>query len=271
MTHYVFTMTAGRTGTAWLAKLFAANFDCIAKHEYLNFGEFGIYSQDVGLMGAFNQWGNKDRVQAFWKRKFDLIPKCSMYVETNHALGKCGLIENLQILPEGSEVTIVTLRRNWLRQAMSYLTRYDFYNMSTVWLWYLDPRYRNVIVQSKPFRDMGMLGNIVWYIAEVETRQAYYRQLFGDKYRFVDVHLENATSHAGASALLKQFGHDGTVSLPEKANANPDVKPPIEEARVEALIKRIQFDPEELARAYIDAGRRLDVRRDAPKSGASAS
>ena len=100
MTHYVFTMTAGRTGTAWLAKLFAANIDCIAKHEYLNFGEFGIYSQDVGLMGAFNQWGNKERVQTFWKRKFDLIPKCSMYVETNHALalgGKAAVCEVQQL------------------------------------------------------------------------------------------------------------------------------------------------------------------------------
>jgi len=266
MTHYVFTMTAGRTGTAWLAKLFAANFDCIARHEHLNFGEFGIYSQDVGLMGAFNHWGNKERVQNFWKRKFDLIPKCSMYVETNHALGKCGLIENLHLLPEDADVTIITMRRDWLRQAMSYLNRYDFFNYSTIWLWYLDMRYRNNIVQSKSFQEMGMIGHIIWYMAEVETRQEYYRQLFGDRYRFVDAQLENATSHAGASALLKVFDHNGPVTLPEKANANPETKPPIEEERVAEIIDRIKFDSEELAAAYIAAGRRLDVRRDAPKA-----
>ncbi len=271
MTHFVFTMTAGRTGTAWLAKLFAANFDCIARHEYRNFGEFGIYSQDVGLMGAFNHWGNRERVQAFWRRKFSLIPKCSMYVETNHALAKCGLIENLHMLPEDAEVTIVTLRRDWLGQAMSYLNRYDFYNLSTVWLWYLDMNYRNAIVQSKPFVEMGQLGHIMWYMAEVETRQAYYRQLYGDRYRFIDAKLEHITTQTGASDLLAHFGHTGPKFLPEKANANLEANPPIDTSGVETLIGRIRFDPEDLAANYIKSGRRLDAAQDIPKKAASRS
>jgi len=260
MAHYVFTMTAGRTGTAWLADLFAANFECIARHEYLNFGEFGIYSQDVGLMGAFNHWGNKERVQAFWKRKFGLIPKCELYVETNHALGKCGLIENLGMLGENIDVSIVMLQRDWVAQAMSYFRRHDFLNMSTVWLWYLDMRYQNVIIKPKHFVELGMLGQVIWYIAEVEARQAYYQLLYGDKYRFIEAKLEHVTTHAGATELLKPFGFAGPIRLPEKKNANPDIKAPIDEERVRKLVNRIQFDSAEIAKRYIDSGRRLDVR-----------
>jgi len=263
MTHYVFTMTAGRTGTAWLTKLFASNFDCIARHEYLGFGEFGIYSQDVGLMGAFNHWGNKERVQEFWRRKFSLIPKCSMYVETNHALAKCGLIENLGMLPDDAEVSIVTLRRNWLKQAMSYFTRHDFANYSTIWLWYLDMRYQNRIVSGKPFASHGLLGHVIWYIAEVEARQAYYRQMFGNRFRFIDAKLEEITTPKGAKRLLGEFGHTGEITLPEKTNANADIKPPIDESRVQALIDRIEFDADAIAKAYIEKGRRLDVRAEA--------
>ncbi len=262
MTKFVFTLTAGRTGTAWLADLFEVNFNCIARHEYLNFGDIGLRTQDIGIMQAFNEWGNKDRVKNFWRRKFGLIPKCGMYVETNHALAKCGLVENLDMLPEGSDVTFITLRRGWLKQAMSYLTRYDFHNMTVPWQWYLDMRYQNRIVPTDHFADKGMAGHVVWYMAEVEARQAYYRILFGDRYRFVDAKLETITTQMGARSLLKQFGLDSPVHLPEKINANRSNMPPIEEKRVKAFIERIKFDPEILAKKYIDAGRRLDVRSD---------
>jgi len=262
MTRYVFTITAGRTGTAWLAQLFAANLDCVAHHEFLNFGEFGIRSQDVGLMGAFNHWGNGERVQQFWRRKFGMIPDCDIYVETNHALAKCGLIENLGMLPEGADISIITLQRDWLPQAMSYLRRYDFFNMSTVWLWYLDMRYQNRIVSPTPFTGKGVLGQIAWYMAEMEARQAYYRQLYGDRYRFIDAKMEEVTTEDGARALLELFGHKGAVELPEKANANPATPSPIDEAEVRAFINRLKFDPEDLARKYILSGRRLDIRGD---------
>lgn len=263
MSDYVYTLTAGRTGTAWLAKLFAANFECISRHEFMNFGEFGILSQDVGLMGAFNHWGNGQRIQHFWRRKFSLIPACPLYVETNHALAKCGLIENLSMLPDDAAVTIITLRRDWLAQASSYIARHDFANYSTVWLWYLDARYQNIIISAEPFAELGQLGHIAWYIAEMEARQAYYALLYRGRYRFIDVRLEEVTTHGGAQRLLRHFGHTGPVELPPRANANTDRPAPAVEAEMKTLIERINFDATELAQAYIDAGRRLDVREGA--------
>lgn len=259
MAKYVFTMTAGRTGTNWLANLFADNFNCTAVHEYLGFGDFGVRSQDIGTMQTFNQWGNNARVQGFWKRKFSLIPECQMYVEANHALAKCGLIENLHMLGDDAEIYIITMRRNWLKQAMSYLTRYDFHNYTVPWAWYLDMRYQNRIVPSEKFIDKGMVGHVVWYILEVEARQEYYRRLYGDKYKFVDAKLETAVTQMGARSMLKHFGHQGAVRLSEKANANPANMPPIPEERVKAFIDRVQFDAEKLVDDYLRAGRRLDM------------
>jgi len=262
MTHYVFTMTAGRTGTDWLAKLFATNLNCVAKHEYRAFGDFGVRTQDVGLMHMFNQLGNTDEVRDFWRRKFSLIPETPLYVEANHALAKCGLIENLDMLPEGSHVSIITLRRDWLRQAMSYLNRHDFANYSTVWLWYLDSNYQNNIVSPTPFANLAVIGHILWYMAEVEARQAYYRQLYADRYRFIDLTLEDMATPVGAHKLLALFGHEGTVMLPEVANANLNSQSPNNEDQIEALIERVKFDPETLAQNYIEAGRRLHVRNE---------
>ena len=266
MSKYVFTMTAGRTGTAWLADLFDVNFNCTSVHEYLNFGDIGLRSQDIGIMQAFNEWGNNDRVKIFWKRKFSLVPQCDLYVETNHALGKCGLIENLEMLPEGSDISIITMRRNWLKQTMSYLDRFDFHNYTVPWQWYLDMRYQNRIVPASPFKDKGMLGHVVWYVAEVEARQAYYRQMFGDRYNFVDAKLESATTQKGAQKLLARFGHEGPVFMPDKTNTKGGSKSGFDPKMVGDFIERIKFDPEELAADYIKNGRRLDERFQVPQN-----
>ena len=265
MTKFVFTMTAGRTGTSWLRDLFDVNFKCVAVHEYLNFGDIGLRSQDIGIMQAFNEWGNNERVKTFWRRKFQLLPNCDFYVETNHGLGKCGLIENLEMLPEGSDISIITMRRNWLKQAMSYLDRFDFHNYTVPWQWYLDMRYQNRIIPAGPFKEKGMLGHVVWYIAEVEARQAYYRQLYGDKYNFIDAKLESSTTQQGAQKLLAHFGHQGQAYLPAKTNANKGTTSGFDPEMVRQFIERIHFDSEKIASEYIANGRRLDVRFQLPE------
>lgn len=260
MTKYVFTVTGGRTGTNWLADLFRDNLNCTSVHEYLDFGHAGILTQDIGIMQTFNHWGNNKRIKAFWRRKFSLIPECDMYVETNHALAKCGLIENLHMLPEGSDISIITMNRGRLRQVMSYLVRYDFHTMTIPWNWYLDMRYNNIIVPPDHFVGRGMAGHAIWYTLEMEARQEYYRRMFGDKYRFIDAKLESAVTQMGARSLLKHFGHEGAVRLSEKVNSNPPNMPPISEERVEHFLNHIRFDADAVVDNYLAKGRRLDVR-----------
>lgn len=257
---YVFTITAGRTGTAWLTQLFDLNFECTAVHEYLNFGDIGIRSPDIGIMQAFNHWGNNDRVRNFWQKKLSLLPKTGLYVETNHALTKGGLIENIDFLPADAEVFFVAMRRNWTRQALSYLNRYDFSNFTTVWQWYLDHRYALNIVPSEQLYATGMLGSILWYIIEVETRQAYYRQLYSDRFTFIDSTLEQATTMRGAQELLAPLGHTGSVYMPEKTNVNAAKGSPFTPEQIDAVVAKIAFDAEKMAASFIASGRRLGDR-----------
>lgn len=257
---YVFTITAGRTGTAWLTQLFDLNFECKSVHEYLQFGDIGRRSPDIGVMQAFNHWGNNMRVQQFWKHKLAILPKTPLYVETNHALAKCGLIENLDSLPKDADVTFVMMKRDWVKQAMSYINRHDFVNYTTIWQWYLDPRYALTMVPFNAFKGKGQVRMVLWYIAEVEARQAYYKRLYGDKFKFVEAKLEDATTKTGATELLSHFGHKGAVYLPEKANASVNTRDVVDRQFVRDYVERIKFDADSIAERFIDQGLRLGSR-----------
>ena len=90
----IFTLSAGRTGTAWLSDFLAVNFKCDALHEPLGIEDFGNRMPDIKIMRSFNETGNNAIVKNFWKRKLSMLTS-NMHIETNHTLGKCGLIENI--------------------------------------------------------------------------------------------------------------------------------------------------------------------------------
>jgi hypothetical protein len=43
----IFTLSAGRTGTAWLSDFLAVNFNCDALHEPLGIEDFGNRMPDI--------------------------------------------------------------------------------------------------------------------------------------------------------------------------------------------------------------------------------
>jgi hypothetical protein len=92
----IFTLSAGRTGTAWLSAFLAVNFNCYALHEPLSIEDFGNRMPDIKIMRSFNEAGNNAIVKDFWKRKLSMLSP-NMHTETNHTLGKCGLIENISL------------------------------------------------------------------------------------------------------------------------------------------------------------------------------
>ena len=90
----IFTLSAGRTGTAWLSDFLAVNFTCDALHEPLGIEDFGNRMPDIKIMRSFTKTGNNAIVTDFWKRKLSMLTS-NMHIETNHTLAKCGLIENM--------------------------------------------------------------------------------------------------------------------------------------------------------------------------------
>jgi hypothetical protein len=255
---YLFTLTAGRTGTAWLAEFLRANLGAPAIHEPLAIDDFGTNMPDIRTMRAFNDRGLDDIVRAFWTRKLAAIAAQPAYVETNHTLAKCGLIESLATSDLRHRTKVVILTRDKAAQAISHLVRADFDHATIEWQWYLSPGYRNLIVSPKAFSSLGALSKPLWYVYEMEARQHYYRQQYSGRVEFVDVSLEAATTTAGAAGLLEQLGHPRQAVLPPPTNTTPSAPEPIKN-RVRELVRNAQIDAADLARKYIAAGRRLDV------------
>lgn len=263
---FVFTITTGRSGSAYLAALLGENLeDAAVFHERTGWLNFGVVTPDLSDFTFFNSLGNVAKVQAFWKRKFrrDLAGPKRVHAEASHLLAKAGLLENIGLLTgKGATVEVVLLNRDVLATLWSFYNRFDFVNNGLAWAFYLDISYPNIIVNPEPFRAHGVAGRALWYIFEMRTRAAYYRRLMDgqDGVRFHAVDLAGIAEPDGARALL-----DGMELTP----ARPVVCPPPrnetaqnffgdkEKDALTRLVSRFSFDEEELALAYIDSGRRL--------------
>lgn len=254
---FYFTLTAGRTATAWLAQLLGQNMAVPSLHEPLGVDDFGTRMPDIRTMRSFNTYGLDRTVTDFWHKKFRNLN--GPLIETNHTLGKCGLIECLAEDPISDRTAIIVLRRNLVDQCVSYIMRGDFANMTLEWQWYLSPNYPNVMVKSDLFSPLGQIGRALWYCLEMETRQAYYLQKFRNRLRFIEARVEDIVTPTGAEKFLKELGHSGPVALPERVNANqvdPQTQAALKE-QVARTLESLDFDPEGIARAYIQRGRTL--------------
>ncbi len=218
-----FTLTAGRTGSNWLADFLTANTPTEAFHERRGIKDFGVHMPDIRIMRSFNTFGLDSDVREFWQRKLDLLPQDALYAETNHTLGKCGLIESLATHERAQDACIFILRRDMAKQCASYVRRGDFRHLTSVWQWYLSQTYPNNIV---PFETFGggeaRFGAEMWYTCEMACRQYYYQTVYASYLKFIPVELETVTTALGARALLEQLGYSHAPILPSKVNHTPE-------------------------------------------------
>ncbi len=252
-----FAITAGRTGTAWLADFLSLNIGIKCIHEPSGILDFGVNMPDIKTMRAFNEWGNCELVKDFWKRKIQNVMQSDEYAETNHTLAKCGLVENIAPSELADETVIIILRRDKVKQCVSYLVRGDFANTTIAWQWYLHPGYKRKIVDFSTFMNLGAVGPALWYVFEMDARQTYYKTLYGKKLKFVEVDLEQITTKSGAGKFLKMLGINKEAVLPPPKNLNkakPDEK--LVE-HVENLLSSINFDSQKVVDAFLASGARL--------------
>ena len=167
----IFTLSAGRTGTAWLSEFLAVNLNCEALHEPLGIDDFGNRMPDIEIMRSFNENGNNAIVKDFWKRKFSMLTS-NIHIETNHTLGKCGLIENISRSKLAEKSRIIILKRDIVRQCASYVVRHDFVHITTAWQWYLHPSYQKNLSIQNYFHDLKELDSLFgiatkWQLAKL--------------------------------------------------------------------------------------------------------
>ena len=167
----IFTLSAGRTGTAWLSEFLAVNLNCEAFHEPLGIDDFGNRMPDIKIMRSFNENGNNAIVKDFWKRKFSMLTS-NIQIETNHTLGKCGLIENISRSKLAEKSRVIILKRDIVRQCASYVVRHDFVHITTAWQWYLHHCYQTNLSIQNYFHDLKELDSLFgiatkWQLAKL--------------------------------------------------------------------------------------------------------
>ncbi|MFP6743391.1 MAG: hypothetical protein VCD33_17500 [Alphaproteobacteria bacterium] len=265
--HFVFTMTPGRSGTGYLAALLEGNggpADQVAvHHEFLGFDDFGRETPEMSHFTGFNCHGNTPAVRRFWEQKLGRIAATpgSHYVETSHLLMKAGLVENIDLLTDAGTVHFVVLRRDPAATVRSYRRRGDFVNRINMRLWCLDPDYPRNIVKADAAMASDKDGICLWYICEVMTRAAHYRQILAgnDRVVFHDAALETLADAETVNALLDGLHlprATANLAIPGRINESPPHFRllPDEAARIDAVIKKYPFDPDALARDYIEKG-----------------
>ncbi len=264
---FVFTLTAGRTGTAWLAALLRENLDAATvHHEQIGYGSFGLDTPDLSTFTLFNSRGNTERVRAFWERKMARVRASPgrWYVETSHLLMKAGLVENLHHLRGLGTIHLVALERDPVATVRSYTRRGDLATPGNQWMWYLDPYYPLNILDPRPFLDKGHIGVRLWYWLEIRARQSYYIASLEAAPDIV-IHrcrLEDLRGPVGARALLQSMGRAvRRVRLPPPKNVGARRPlPVVVEDRIRALCSQVEIDPVAIGRRAWVGGFRFDER-----------
>jgi hypothetical protein len=258
----VFTLTAGRTGTFFLAKLLARNGPrAEVHHERLGFEAFGVDTPDVSDLMLFNSRGNVQKVRRFWDSKFSRIlgSGAGMYVETSHVLMKAGLVENAVRLCRGHELHLIRLRRSLVPTLLSYERRGDFVNKGSQWLWYLDETYPRTFISSDRFSAFGLHGLRLWYLMEIEYRAAYYRERYQGSpgVHFHQADIEQLNDPVQARALLMGIDRGqtpGELIIPDPVNvSNHGQQPDLQTIQtLERLVAGTRnMDPSATARDYV--------------------
>jgi hypothetical protein len=214
----VFTFTPGRTGTAYLAECFKQNAspDWHVEHEGPFYGGFGRFRPDISHLHAYNCNAQKEHLRRFWRQKFKSLPE--NYLETSHINCKAGLVEHIDLLQD--HVVIIHLRRRLRDVFLSMAARGSMISKSDMWMWHLDPDYPANLTAKDEFAG-GMLGNIAWYLLEMEARGRRLKAVCPCEW--LEVRLEDIAESKGLEKLLKYFGI-GLSVIPPRCNANPDLE-----------------------------------------------
>ncbi|MEO0416834.1 MAG: hypothetical protein AAF226_17990 [Verrucomicrobiota bacterium] len=260
----LYTITTGRSGTVFLAKLFELNVpDCTVHHERFGFRDFGVHCPDLSTMMTFNHMGFTKEVSEFWRKKIqnDIVDPNPNFAEISHVLAKGGLIESLGLFPD-VEFHIVAQTRDPFKIYWSYLNRFDFANNGFTWLFTLDHGYRNVIIDPKPFISEQMFGVALWYVWEVFARMEYYQHFTANlsNVKFYRTDLSEMIKPENAHQLLTSFIDKpiNEMELPGKENARAhDFFGEKEKKHAEKIFQRFQLDPFALGREYFESGKEL--------------
>lgn len=262
----IFTVTGGRTGTAWLAKFLYLNLGKPSFHEQLGVDSYFSHTPNTAILRWFNTHGYTEQVKDFWSNKFKEIDQNGNWFESSHLLSKAGLIEYLVDAGLTDETYVIVLKRSILPQCLSYILREDFVSRygiiqyANIWQFYLDNSYSKNILSYPAVKAAVKTDDLaypIWYALEMDIREHFYQLKYGNKIKFIEVCLENVSTMDGASELLSDLGLKKTPIMPGRENANEIIDPQrkrLAEIHLRNSLGVLTYESEEIAREALRQG-----------------
>lgn len=258
---FIFTLTTGRSGTAYLASLlnkFIPQADVF--HEHIGYDKIGFLTPDISTLVAFNNRGFDSLVKDFWEQKWMFIEQndSDIYVETSHQLMKAGLVEYCyELLGDNKELEFhfIQLERDMTDTVISHLSRNDFTRPENMWLWYLDPDYSNNLINADPFLENHpvLLGRTIWYQFETRLRSRVYAKIYEntDGMFFHNVQLQQLNDKNFIQQFLNKLNVNSSINakkLPAPKNVDKRSEKLGEEIvkTIKNVINSVQLDYDQL-------------------------
>ena len=190
--------------------------------------DLGVNCPDASHLTRFNTLGNLPEIRAFWRKKLAADAKSDkdVFVDLTHLHAKAGLVENLDLVPDGVRVVLIHLRHDVRETVWTIHNRCDYRNSGFTWIFGLDPNYQNVLVPSGQFAQQGMAGLALWYVVEMRVRGAFYKRLAAemDHVDFAEVWLgEVVKRQKPATDLIQLITGEASadVTAVEKVKPQP--------------------------------------------------
>ncbi len=166
----IFAITAGRTGSVFLAKLLELIPDCSAHHE-----------PEPAFQRFLRRVQADPRIADEFLLKYKLpfiaeLPQ-NIYIELSNVFGKgfLGPLIHLGIVPD-----LIILRRAPRKIAVSYLERYSVPGRTKYGLEFLLQPDDPGVMPLPGWRKMSDYQLCFWYVLEMERRQAHYSTVVRD-------------------------------------------------------------------------------------------
>lgn len=196
-----FCLTAGRTGTTFIAALLNLAPDVRCVHEP---APCFTWLKDRSSDAARNFW-----LQAKLPAIAQIDESC--YVETSHAVGK-GYVEPLLAL--GVQPTLLAIGRDPRRVATSYLEKYTV--PGRTWLgrqWHLNPTDLANLLPLREPQNLSDYQLCFWYVLEMEQRQMDYLTNADTRdLQVIDVRATELHDFATYAELLRRLGVAGSIA-----------------------------------------------------------
>lgn len=206
---YIFTVTTGRSGTAFLASMLSLLRRTVSLHEPdPSFST--VFRRAQSCAGLARDFMEREKLPSIRHR----LRGHHVYIETSHVFCKGFLEPTLELLPAES-VGLILLDREHRSVASSLQALNTVPGRTEKGMaWYLSPSDPTCLTRVDRWKELNDYQLCYWYCLEIEARKEYYSRLIqklGGRYYRTNIEL--LQSFAGLMSLQDSLELPGISAL----------------------------------------------------------